>query len=161
MSQIHFINSRKVLQLLALATFASSFSLLHAQEAGGPQLSAETLAELSRNYNELRNQDPELEAKTTDEIAQDFQVIARVWRERRLGMEQASAIGVHGSVSTAVRCDVGYVQQGTYSVSDRTVTVTSESSRECDSLGCRSYEVTAISESSEPFDLNVSVDCSN
>jgi hypothetical protein len=160
MSQIHLTKSRSVVRLVILASFASCLAPLNAQDVPRLEFSAETLVQLSEAYQDLRRQDPALEDKTADAIAEDVRTISQVWRGRGPSTEQATATGVHGSVTTAVRCDAGYVRQGEYSISDRTVAVSSEELIECDSLGCRSYEVTAISESAEPFDLDVSVDCS-
>ena len=87
------------------------------------------------------------------------------WRAVALEKHQrdgrsASARGVIGSVSVAARCVEAYVASGNHRASAPDVKVVSAERRDCDGRGCRSYQVTAARDSTQPFDLEVSVTCS-
>jgi hypothetical protein len=72
----------------------------------------------------------------------------------------ASARGVVGSVSAAARCVEGYVATSTHRVTAQDVKIVTAERRECEGGRCRSYQVTAARDGTQPFDLEVSVTCS-
>jgi hypothetical protein len=68
---------------------------------------------------------------------------------------------ISGSGSAAARCVTGYVLKGSYSVSADDVRIVAERRHDCDTLGCRAFQVTTSRTSPEPYELDVSVTCSS
>lgn len=144
--------------LVALGILALAPRIGSAQST---EITPEKLDELVEVYAELRREDPELEARSREQIAADVQELLRARRERARDTTAVTARSADGSVVASARCKEGHVVNGRHTASDRAVTIVSEDVRDCDADGCRAYQVNAVSESTEPFDLSVSVVCAD
>lgn len=141
-----------------LGVLALQSSVLFAQSR---ELSPEAISELTRAYAEMRRRNPELEERSAQQIATDVQALLRARRERMRDTSAETAVSAEGSVAATARCKEGYVLEGKHKATDQSVSIVSANQRDCDAGGCRAYEVSAVSERTEPFDLEVSVTCSN
>jgi hypothetical protein len=86
-------------------------------------------------------------------------------REQTLAKHQtdgrsATARAAVGSVAVAARCVESFVVSGSHRVSAQDVRIVAAQERDCDGGRCRVYQVTAARDSTQPFDLEVSVTCS-
>lgn len=140
---------------LALVLTLTSFSL------GAQEISSAKLDELTRAYAERRRENPELQERSREQIAAEVLEIMRAARDRMPDTSEVSARSVEGSVAASARCKQGYVVGSRHSASRQDVSIVSEEPRDCDARGCRAYEVQAVSESTVPFDLTVSVVCAS
>ena len=84
------------------------------------------------------------------------EVLAKQQRDGRA----ASARGAVGSVTVAARCVESFLLNGSHRVSAPDVRIVAAEPRDCDGVRCRAYQVTAARDSTQPFDLEVSVTCS-
>ena len=155
MSGLIFKRTSAALALLAILLIHPAVALAQSQA-----FSPEMLAAVSRGYEELRRQNPDLEEKSAQQVAEELQAIASERRKLAAAAESVSARSAQGSVAATARCAAGYVLEGRHNATDRNVTILSAAPRDCDAGGCRAYEATAVSERTEPFDLDVSVVCS-
>ena len=78
----------------------------------------------------------------------------------RPNSERLTATGVTESVAASVRCALGYVVQHRHRASTDDVLIASEALLDCDANGCRAFQVVAKNAGTAPFDLDVSVTCS-
>lgn len=94
----------------------------------------------------------------TAEIANQLlqPTLAKQQRDARL----ANARGAVGSVAVAARCVKGYVLSVSHRANASDVKIVAAERRECEGGRCRSYQVTAARDGTQPFDLEVSVTCS-
>jgi hypothetical protein len=154
-----YVPARTALAAVVLVT-SVSFGPAQSQE-----ISIGPLPTLAEAREELRKRVPDFErhaAQTTEAERQTFVRELQGRTSRQVPKTDSASIrSATGSVAAAARCRDGYVLEGKHAAPDRSVKIVSENLRDCDVNGCRAYEVSAISESSEPFDLNVSVVCSN
>lgn len=146
---------RAVLGLLAVCALQPAIC---AAQIG--EISPEAVSEAVAAYERLRREDAGLPERTAEAIAEDIKAMVRDIRNRAGDMKSVTARSAEGSVAASARCLEGYVTGREHSASDQNVAVVSEDLRDCEAAGCRAYEVSAISERTEPFDLSVSVTCS-
>ncbi len=155
MSRTAFLRASSALGLVGLVWLQAPIGFAQSTE-----IAAEKLEALTKAYAELRRENPELEERSPQQIAADVQEIVRGLRERMPDTSTVTARSAEGSVSAAARCKEGYVVEGSHSADDQSVSIVTRDLRACDTGGCRAYEVSAASEHIEPFELTVSVDCS-
>lgn len=85
---------------------------------------------------------------------------AQTLEKYRRDGQSAIARGVVGSVSVAARCVESFVVSGSHRASASDVRIVAATQRDCEGGRCRAYQVTAARDSTQPFDLEVSVTCS-
>jgi hypothetical protein len=119
------------------------------------------LAKARAIYAELRRKDPQLEERSPERVAADLDEHLRTRRALMPDTHTVTARAAGGGVAAAARCRDGYLISGSHRADDPEVRIVSESRRDCDARGCRAYEVSAASDSGKPFNLTVSVTCSN
>jgi hypothetical protein len=135
--------------LLCLCLLAVASGPVSAQTAGPPVVQG----------NAVR---PEVELESLSEEA--LLPLRATQRELLLKHQRdgrsTSARGAIGSVTVAARCVQSFVVNGSHRVSAQDVRIVAAEPRDCDGGRCRVYQVTAARDSTEPFDLEVSVTCS-
>lgn len=124
------------------------------------EITPEKLDKAAKIYAELRRQSPQLEPRSAERVAADFDAVVRAKRAAMPDLSNVTVRAVSGSVAASARCKEGYVRTGSYRAGDQGVRLVSENRSDCDARGCRAYEVTVANDSGKPFDLTVSVTCS-
>jgi hypothetical protein len=155
MSRLSFLRASLAWGLFGFLALKATIAFAQSSE-----LSGEALNRLTNAYAELRRQNPELEERSPARIAADAQQILRARRERMPDTSVVTARSVVSSVAAAARCQEGYVVNGNHRASAAEVRIVAAERRECDGGRCRSFQVTAARDTTEPFDLEVSVTCS-
>lgn len=99
--------------------------------------------------------------RASEEVLQQFGVAQReLLTKQQRDAHSANARGAIGSVTVAARCVESFVVNGSHRVSAPDVRIVAAEPRDCDGGRCRAYQVTAVRDSTQPFDLEVSVSCS-
>lgn len=85
---------------------------------------------------------------------------AQALQAHRRAARSGTARGAVGSVAVAARCVEGYVVNASHRASAPDVKIVAAERVACDRGRCRAYQVTAVRDGTQSFDLEVSVTCS-
>lgn len=102
-------------------------------------------------------QRPTLDAATAQALEQWGQ---QTLEKRRLVARSTRAPAVVGSVSASAGCIKSFIVSVSHHASAPDVRIVAAKQFDCEGGRCRAYQVTAVRDSTEPFDFEVSVTCS-
>jgi hypothetical protein len=145
----HVALSRRVsTYVLWLCVFALTSSVANAQ------------APLPRPTQEAAAKPDLMQGHPSPEQLQKFLAAHEELRAKhQRAARSASARGAIGRTTVVALCIDSFVVNGTHRASAEDVKIVSAAPRDCEGDRCRAYEVTATRDSTQPFDLEVSVTC--